>query len=147
VKFSKAGKTDSVFVQTVATTGCASVRKGVNVTSSSTCSTCVVTGAVTGSRARNTTSTLREQSMASPVIKAYPNPNTGSFNLSLAGFEQGKATLKVTDVYGSVIFLKQINAGLQQQVLPVDLGSAARGVYMIQVIQNNRITALRVTKE
>jgi hypothetical protein len=107
----------------------------------------VVTGAVTGSRARNTNATLREQTMASPVIKAFPNPNKGSFNLSLAGFEQGKATLKVTDVYGSVIYLRQINAGLQQQVLPVELGNAARGVYMIQVIQNNRITALRVTKE
>ena len=85
--------------------------------------------------------------MASPVIKAYPNPNNGSFNLSLAGFEQGKATLKVTDVYGSVIYLRQINAGLQQQVVPVDLGNAARGIYMIQVIQSNRITALRVSKE
>jgi hypothetical protein len=73
-------------------------------------------------------------------VKVYPNPNNGSFIIELpTGMEQ--ANIAVLDMAGKVI-VKQTANGSKVQV---DLGSVARGMYMVNVTNGSEIFRTKVS--
>jgi hypothetical protein len=73
-------------------------------------------------------------------VNVYPNPNNGSFTIELpAGMEQ--ANIAVTDMIGKVI-IKQVANGSKVQV---DLGSVARGMYMVNVTNGSEVFRTKVS--
>ena len=64
-------------------------------------------------------------------IKLYPNPNKGTFTLSVAGQGTGNggATYIITDMLGNVIGQGPIAPGNQT----IDMHEAAEGVYTLTV--------------
>jgi hypothetical protein len=73
-------------------------------------------------------------------VKVYPNPNNGSFIIELpTGMEQ--ANVAVLDMAGKVI-VKQTANGSKVQV---DLGSVARGMYMVNVTNGSEIFRTKVS--
>jgi hypothetical protein len=69
-------------------------------------------------------------------VKVYPNPNSGSFTLELPYIEN-KASVTITDVTGKVISRKAIgyNDGYK---FNINLGDIARGVYMVDVLYDDK---------
>lgn len=64
-------------------------------------------------------------------VKVYPNPNNGTFTVELPYIED-MAVITVTDVAGKTIQRREIHDGDGNR-LSFDLGSAAKGVYLVQV--------------
>jgi hypothetical protein len=64
-------------------------------------------------------------------VKVYPNPNTGVFTVELP-YIHDKATITVMDVAGKIILKKTVKDG-DGNKQRIDLGDAARGVYMLHV--------------
>jgi PKD repeat protein len=69
----------------------------------------------------------------------YPNPNTGSFNINLNGFN-GKTKIEVLTISGQSIFANEIN-GL---FTTVDLGKVSTGMYLVKITNNGQSTMTKV---
>ena len=69
------------------------------------------------------------------LIRVFPNPNTGSFTVSLP--ETGvDATIMVMDIYGKVLERRDVLAHTISEV-QFDMNNLARGTYMIKVDQGD----------
>lgn len=69
-------------------------------------------------------------------LSIYPNPNSGSFNVSFTPNQNADVKINVFDVRGRNIYGKSFeSSGLFQQTL--DLGSPSSGIYMVQIENGN----------
>jgi len=67
-------------------------------------------------------------------VEVYPNPNNGTFNVSLKGWEDSKSIdLQITDAQGRVVY-NLADADLRDNKAVVTLEGLARGVYNLEVI-------------
>jgi uncharacterized repeat protein (TIGR01451 family) len=68
---------------------------------------------------------------AANTIRLYPNPNNGSFTLSVAGqvTSNGALSYTITDMLGNVVAQQRITSNSQQ----INLPDAAEGVYTLAV--------------
>jgi hypothetical protein len=73
--------------------------------------------------------------------KFYPNPTTGLCWLELPA-ASGKTEVLITDMSGRIIERTVVK---DQQKIQFDLGKAARGVYMVKVITENKTYTSKVT--
>ncbi len=64
------------------------------------------------------------------VIKVYPNPAKGSFNIDFPATEKGQSTLTLTDVFGKKVLQKTVSQRLNNISLPT---GTATGIYMIHI--------------
>ena len=64
------------------------------------------------------------------VIKVYPNPAKGSFNIDFPATEKGQSTITLTDVFGKKVLQKTVSQRLNNISLP---SGTATGIYMIHI--------------
>jgi hypothetical protein len=80
-------------------------------------------------------------------VKAYPNPTSGKFILSMSGFEDGQILIKMTDAYGALVFNREQYLKRGFGITEVDLGqNKASGIYFIQVMQKDKVKVLKLMK-
>lgn len=82
--------------------------------------------------------------VAAATIKAYPNPNTGVFELQLQHYQAGKVQIHVTDNYGKLVSQKSVAVGVVTENYTIDLSSHASGVYHVTVISSEGVKSLKV---
>jgi hypothetical protein len=86
-------------------------------------------------------------STAGATLEIYPNPSSGLFNMVLDKVSIGKAMIKITDARGVIIQRKELVIPASRHLAPVELGSAAKGIYFIQLIHPGGVLTGRVIKE
>ncbi len=82
-----------------------------------------------------------EKSSLSFVV--WPNPNSGEFNIKLAGFETGKGQIIVFDAAGKILYENELDSSLQGQTQSINLSDINSGLYYVQFVQNETV----VTRE
>ena len=90
---------------------------------------------------------MLESSMMQLQVKAYPNPTNGNFTLSMTGFEEGQAMIRVVDLFGKTILNTQQYLIRGRGTMNVQLGNVLSGVYIIQVAQKDKVKTLKLMKE
>ena len=68
-------------------------------------------------------------------VSIYPNPNNGSFTLSVNAYV-GALTIKITDMQGRVVYAsvdKNVNAGFVKQI---SLDTQSSGMYLMHILAN-----------
>lgn len=69
---------------------------------------------------------------AEGMFAVYPNPNNGTFNLSIEGALTGTHRLTVVSALGQVVLSQRINA-TEKSTQQLNLGAVAPGVYFVQI--------------
>jgi hypothetical protein len=95
------------------------------------------------------TSTLGQMNLSEPILsqeltlKAYPNPTTSFFNVSIQSNSNETLVLNVYDVSGRVV---EVRRGLIQGS-SIQFGNhLSRGLYHVEVIQGSRKAQLKLSK-
>ena len=74
------------------------------------------------------TQSLTENTL-SDVVRFYPNPSAGLFNLSIAGEYRGDVLVTIADMTGKMVDVKSMNKNGDGMVTILDLSSLPKGVY------------------
>jgi hypothetical protein len=72
-----------------------------------------------------------EEAKARMAFKAYPNPNSGSFQLDYSLFEKEKGIVEIHDAIGRLILSQQLQAEGSRMVLTLDVEN--QGLYILSV--------------
>jgi hypothetical protein len=127
VRFITAGPNDSIYVQAVATTGCAGAKRVLKLVTTG-CSTPIAKTAGT--------------SATSMSVMVFPNPTTTSFNVKVITAERDAITASIFDMQGRIIRQVTINP-----YETVSVGADLRpGTYTIQIRQGKNVTTSRMLK-
>ncbi|MBK7681993.1 MAG: T9SS type A sorting domain-containing protein [Bacteroidetes bacterium] len=74
------------------------------------------------------TQSLTENSL-SDVVRFYPNPSAGLFNLSIAGEYRGDVLVTIADMTGKIVDVKSMYKNGSGMVTLLDLSSLPKGIY------------------
>lgn len=78
-------------------------------------------------------------------INVFPNPNTGSFNISVNGFGNQHLKIVIKDVNGRDYFYKETINSENSNVINIDAeGMLAKGMYIIIVTTNDEIVSRKI---
>jgi uncharacterized repeat protein (TIGR01451 family) len=77
------------------------------------------------------------------ALDIYPNPSNGQFSLDLKADINSKVQISILNVEGKVVFAREINHQ-QHSLLPLNLKSLAKGVYLIKAQIENDIFSKKV---
>jgi len=93
-----------------------------------------------------TTSTgLQTLSGDSPVYNIYPNPNDGSFNISVNGLANEKnAEIRISNMMGQVIYQSNAAVNGGKALNTINLQNAANGIYLLQIITADNTYTSRI---
>ncbi len=76
------------------------------------------------------TVTSVKQRIGNISLSVYPNPSKGDFSVELNSASLSPVQISVMDISGKIVFAKQYAAS--QNLIPLQLGSLAKGVYLIR---------------
>ncbi|MDO7874090.1 M12 family metallo-peptidase [Hymenobacter sp. ASUV-10] len=74
-----------------------------------------------------------QQSAQQLGVAVYPNPSTGTFNLSIDNSQRGAVALRVTDALGRTVAQEQLSKNGTVLQHSLDLGKLATGVYQLHL--------------
>ncbi|MBK8952681.1 MAG: T9SS type A sorting domain-containing protein [Chitinophagaceae bacterium] len=69
-------------------------------------------------------------------IWVYPNPNTGQFNVRYYNQNGEKATLRIYNATGQVVFEQALSLGIAYTNTPVNIFHVAAGVYIVKIVNS-----------
>jgi hypothetical protein len=69
-----------------------------------------------------------------------PNPNTGIFTVELLIPAYVGKEMRIVDITGRVLLVKQLDIGSQSQ--RVDVGVLPQGLYLLQIVSEGRVLAV-----
>lgn len=75
----------------------------------------------------------------SPVFSLYPNPSNGNFIIEVTA----SASVVVFNVVGEAVYSSSLNAGTNN----INIGDAADGIYIVNVMQDNTVSQLKIVKQ
>ncbi|MEI7472975.1 MAG: T9SS type A sorting domain-containing protein, partial [Chitinophagaceae bacterium] len=75
-----------------------------------------------------------------------PNPTSGRFNLVTNQLNIGKAQIKILNAQGLAIQSMDINIVSASQTINLNIETAAKGIYYVQIVQNNQVKTYSLTK-
>ncbi|MCG8696424.1 MAG: T9SS type A sorting domain-containing protein [Bacteroidales bacterium] len=81
---------------------------------------------------------MSEMSNEATSLEVYPNPSNGIFNVAVSGNE--KASLKIINLTGAVVYSSKLEEGLN----PVDASRLVSGIYLVQVKTNTKTIQQRI---
>lgn len=67
------------------------------------------------------------------ALKLYPNPNSGSFNLSFEAFDPGIIQMSMTNVLGVQIYQKELSLQFGSNLFFLELTALSKGVYLLHL--------------
>lgn len=73
-------------------------------------------------------------------MRIFPNPSTGVVNIG--GQIEPGATLRVTDLMGRVVLVKQIMQG--DDLIKLDLTSQGKGIYTVEMLSENQVVTKKI---
>lgn len=79
-------------------------------------------------------------------VEMYPNPATENVNLVFKGVNVGDAQIKLIDLSGKVILIKQVPVG-DGSVVTLDLNSISMGVYTVSIDINGEVKVLKLVRK
>lgn len=82
----------------------------------------------------------------SNTFKVYPNPNSGSFNLSFEGINNSHVSLAITSVVGQVVYQNELDVN-GNYTEAISLTSVDAGVYYITVNDGNNTVTKQIVIE
>lgn len=80
-------------------------------------------------------------------ISFYPNPSDGRFNLEIETTSRGPLQVKIVSPTGNVVYNKTDSSGESSYNFNIDISDEKEGLYILQVIQNNKTLTKRVIIE
>lgn len=80
-------------------------------------------------------------------ISFYPNPSDGRFNVELETGNGESVQLKIIDPDGAVVYSKNDQNSSGQYDFKIDISGNDKGIYILQVIQNNSALTKRIIIE
>ncbi len=84
----------------------------------------------------NTSSLISIKPAASDNLWVYPNPNTGQFNVRYYNQSGEKATLRVYNAGGQVVFEQALSLGITYSNTVINLNKVAAGTYMVKIVNS-----------
>jgi hypothetical protein len=127
VRFITAGPSDSIFVQAVASTGCAGAKKVLKL---------VTTGCATPI-AKTATTTVESMN-----VNVFPNPTTSNFNVQVITAGKESITARILDIQG-----RQIKSTTINPYETITIGAELKaGSYIIEIRQGKNIRSVRMLK-
>ena len=87
-----------------------------------------------------------EEEKLENVVKVYPNPNNGLFNVEMTLNDKDDYTLSVRNVLGQQVYVKQIEEYSGTQTITVDLSTFEEGVYLLTVSSSKDSLMKRIIK-
>jgi len=78
-------------------------------------------------------------------VRIYPNPTKDVINISLNGLTKD-VTFVLTDISGNVIQTMKVNANQNNILRTMDISNLAKGVYLLNIMDNSNKQAVRVVK-
>jgi hypothetical protein len=72
------------------------------------------------------------------IIKAYPNPHHGSFNLSIKSLENGTARIELFTILGQLLATRDVSIEKDQNTI-VEFNDVGRGIILYHVTIGNQI--------
>ena len=88
---------------------------------------------------------IDEEEVSGIRYQVFPNPTSEKISLIMSN-EQGikNIEVKIYNVLGEIIFNQQINKSTTQQI---DISSAPAGIYLMQIIADNKMESVKIVKE
>lgn len=80
-------------------------------------------------------------------ISFYPNPSDGRFNVELDTGNDEPVQIKIIDPDGAVVYDKRDQSTRGKYDFNVDISEHDKGIYILQVIQNNKALTKRIIIE
>ena len=77
-------------------------------------------------------------------LQVSPNPNNGSFNLTLTNGNKGPVEMVITDATGRTVLQQKMTFNKKVVTVPVDLGKQPHGVYVVKVISDHETQTEKV---
>ncbi|MGL4597670.1 MAG: T9SS type A sorting domain-containing protein, partial [Bacteroidia bacterium] len=87
-----------------------------------------------------------EESFGTAEMNVFPNPNTGSFMLTING-NMGDIVIDVVTITGQVVYSEQASDVKTGFVKPIDMSTHANGIYYLRVTANGQQFVHRVVKQ
>ena len=85
---------------------------------------------------------MEEESELNNSISIYPNPSNGEFNISINNPSISNANLEVFDVYGRLVYSKNVNSKMNS----INLSEFSSGVYTVKISANSQVSIKRIIK-
>jgi PKD domain/Periplasmic copper-binding protein (NosD)/Secretion system C-terminal sorting domain/Right handed beta helix region len=120
------------------TYGSAGVFTATLTVTDSTCNTSDVVSFVVTSHIGMGENALNQQMMA------FPNPNSGAFQVRISGAEQFEGQLEVLNLMGQVVAAIPVEKRTAVLEVPMDLSDYAKGIYMLRLSGAQGQSVLRV---
>lgn len=77
------------------------------------------------------------------TTKLYPNPNNGSFEITLPGTITGDVNIEVVDIYGKIVY----RSVTKEPTFAVDIPNLATGVYLVRLTGGSINESIKFIKE
>ncbi len=88
---------------------------------------------------------IPEYKTASPrYFKVYPNPNTGSFSISINSPKTEDASLQIFNLQGKIIFEETIFLSGTEQEISLSLEKNNPGIYLIRISSTNWVEIQKI---
>jgi hypothetical protein len=87
---------------------------------------------------QSTTSIKQEQLFDTPHLTIAPNPAINQFTLAIEGAAKNEVwDMLITDYLGKVVLQNKITNNKQNNM--IDISNLSAGVYMVQLVNNNKV--------
>jgi uncharacterized repeat protein (TIGR03803 family) len=80
---------------------------------------------------------------AAALLRAYPNPSKGRFQVQLKKFDSAKVKLQILDSRGTVVQTRTVNAQ-QTTTVDINLSQKAKGLYLVRVVSEKGTQVTKV---
>ena len=78
-------------------------------------------------------------------VSAYPNPASGTINVSFDTPAKEKYTIKIADLSGKILLQQENNSSEGANSLPIDVSHLAKGIYFLKLeLQGIKAQTIRI---
>jgi hypothetical protein len=84
------------------------------------------------------------ENLLNQQLMAFPNPNSGAFQVRISGAELFEGQLEVLNLMGQVVARVPIEKRTAVLEIPMDLSDYAKGIYMLRLSGAEGQSVLRV---
>jgi len=80
-------------------------------------------------------------------ISIFPNPTNGIFSIEFSDTWKGNVECKIIDIFGREIATKKLNNNLGSSSHEIDISTKNDGVFIVQLVQDDKKTMKKIIKE
>jgi hypothetical protein len=89
---------------------------------------------------------LQEATLTAASVQVYPNPTSDRFVIDLKGFNEGQVSIRVMDLFGKTLQVRDHYLIGGKGTLNLQLGNVSKGLYMINVVQQSTSKTIKIQK-